>query len=73
MIHDFTVQLLAPLYKLVGLSIPIFVTAIIAIIFFLFITNIKMHISRKSKGRHANTYMPYFSDEEIDYVLGKKK
>lgn len=73
MIEKFVRTLLEPLYNLLGLSIPILVILIVGIILFYFVGTMKMHIRKKNDSKKMDCYIPYFSDEDIDYVFTGKK
>ena len=73
MIESFVRNLLAPLYRLIGYSVPIFILIVIGIILFFLIGNIKMHVKRKGDSQKNCCFVPYMEEGEIEYVITGKK
>ena len=74
MIEQFVRTLLHPLYSAIGYLIPIIIILVSGILIFIFVNQLKMHIGKKRASEKMNSFVPYMSDEEINYVFdGTKK
>lgn len=74
MIEQFTRNLLQPLYNAMGYLIPILIFLVSGIIIFILVNQLKMHIGKKRASENMDSFVPYMSEEEINYVFdGTKK
>ena len=74
MIEQFVRTLLHPLYSVIGYLIPILVILVSGILIFIFVNQLKMHIGKKRGSKTMDSFVPYMSEEEIEYVFdGTKK
>lgn len=74
MIEQFVRTLLQPLYNAMGYLIPILIILVSGILIFIFVNQLKMHIGKKRNSKTMNSFVPYMSEEEINYVFdGTKK
>lgn len=74
MIEQFVRTLLQPLYNAMGYLIPILIILVSGILIFIFVNQLKMHIGKKGVSKTLDSFVPYMSDEEINYVFdGTKK
>ena len=74
MIEQFVRTLLQPLYNAMGYLIPILIILVSGIVVFILVNQLKMHIGKKRVSKTMDSFIPYMSEEEIDYVFdGTKK
>lgn len=74
MIEQFVRTLLQPLYNAMGYLIPILIILVSGIVIFIFVNQLKMHIGKKRESKNMSSFVPYMSEEEINYVFdGTKK
>lgn len=69
MIEQFVRTLLQPLYNAMGYLYPILIFLSAGIIIFLLINQFKMHIGKKRGSGTMTSFIPYMSEEEINYVF----
>lgn len=73
MIEQFVRTLLQPLYNAMGYLIPLLFILVSGIILFILISQLKMHIGKKRNSKIMDSFVPYMSEEEINYVFTGKK
>lgn len=74
MIEQFVRTLLQPLYNAMGYLIPILIILVSGIVIFIFVNQLKMRVGRKRGSKTSDSFCPYMSEEEINYVFdGTKK
>lgn len=69
MIEQFVKTLLQPLYNAMGYLIPILIFLVLGIIIFILVNQLKMHIGKKRVSKTSDSFIPYMSEEEINYVF----
>ena len=69
MITQFVTTLLQPLYNAVGYLIPIIIILLSGIFIFILLNQLKMHIGKKRASENMDSFIPYMSNEEINYVF----
>lgn len=73
MIYQSVSELLKPLYHIMNYAVPILILIFILYVFIIFFISLKMNIKKRTK-RVKDTFVPFFSDEELKYVFeGQKK
>lgn len=65
----FVITLLQPLYNAMSYLIPILIFLVSGIIILLFVNQLKMHIGKKRNSETMDSFVPYMSKEEMNYVF----